>query len=320
MAGQRHLSGIQPSGLQHLGNYFGAIRQHVATQDDAFYFIADYHALTTSEDAATLKQNVFDLAATYLACGLDPERAVFFRQSDVPEVTELSWLLASVTGMGLLERAHSFKDKKSRGIQASVGLFYYPVLMAADILAYDSKWVPVGPDQVQHVEMTRDMATHFHTKYGETFVLPEHRLGVPEAVPGLDGTKMSKSYGNAIPIFARGKALKKLVMAIKTDSTPLEAPKEPKGCTVFALYSLMASETERDELAAKYRAGGFGYGHAKLALLEKLNEHFADMRARRDAYDAQPDEVEAILRAGAAKARVVAREVLNRARLRCGLD
>ncbi len=320
MAGERHLSGIQPSGLQHLGNYFGAIRQHVATQDDAFYFIADYHALTSSGDAATLRGNVFDLAATYLACGLDPERAVFFRQSDVPEVTELAWLLASVTGMGLLERAHSYKDKKARGIAASVSLFYYPVLMAADILLYDSKVVPVGPDQVQHVEMTRDMATHFNTKYGETFVLPRHHLGVPEAVPGLDGTKMSKSYGNAIPIFARGKALKKLVMAIKTDSTPLEGAKDPDKCTVFALYSLMASADEKAEMAELYRAGGYGYGHAKLALLAKIDEHFGEMRDRRDAYDQRPDEVEAVLQAGAEKARVVAREVLSRARRNCGLD
>ena len=320
MAGERHLSGIQPSGLQHLGNYFGAIRQHVAHQDDGFYFIADYHAMTSVEDAQTLRDHVFDLAATYLACGVDPERAVFFRQSDVPEVTELSWLLASVTAMGLLERAHSYKDKKARGIPASVGLFYYPVLMAADILAYDADVVPVGPDQVQHVEMTRDMATHFNTKYGETFRLPKHRIGVPVAVPGVDGEKMSKSYGNTIPIFARGKPLKKLVMAIKTDSTPLEDPKDPDTCTVFALYSLMAGAEEKAELAAKYRAGGFGYGHAKVALLDKMNDYFGEMRERRDAYARRPDDVEEALQLGARRARVVARTVLDRARRNCGLD
>ncbi len=317
---KRSLSGIQPSGQQHLGNYFGAIRAHVAQQDDGFYFIADYHALTTSSGAESLRTNVFDTAATYLACGLDPERAVLYRQSDVPEVTELSWLLASVTGMGLLERAHSYKDKKANGITPSVGLFYYPVLMAADILAVDAGVVPVGRDQVQHLEMTRDMATYFNEKYGPTFVLPETRLGTPETVPGVDGRKMSKSYGNTIPIFERGKALKKLVMGIKTDSTPMEDPKEPDGCTVFALYSLMASDDEKATLAAKYRAGNFGYGHAKLELLEKLNDTFGEMRDKREALEQRKDDVEDILRAGAKRARAVAREVLGRARANCGLD
>ncbi len=319
--GKRHLSGLQPSGLLHLGNYFGAIKQHVANQDDGYYFIADYHALTTLRDPDALRANVFDLAATYLACGLDPERAVLFRQSDVPEVCEMTWLLMTVTGMGLLERGHSFKDKSARGIQTTVGLFAYPILMACDILAYDSDLVPVGSDQVQHVEMTRDMAGYFNNTYGaEVFKLPKPMLARSTPVPGTDGTKMSKSYGNAIPMLASGKKLKKIVMAIKTDSTPLEEPKDPSTCTVFDLYSLMATEEEKAEMAENYRRGGYGYGHAKLALKEKMESYFAEVRERRAHYDDRPDEVEAILQAGGAKARKVARATLDRARLACGLD
>jgi tryptophanyl-tRNA synthetase len=320
MASKRHLSGIQPSGLLHLGNYFGAIRKHIANQDDAYYFIADYHALTTVRDPAVLQQNVFDAALTYLALGLDPERAVLFRQSDVPEVTELTWLLMTTTGMGLIERAHSFKDKVARGISPSMGLFCYPVLMAADILAYDAEIVPVGKDQVQHLEMTRDMATSFNAVYGDVFVLPKVVLGTPEPVPGIDGEKMSKSYGNTIPVFAKGKALKKLVMSIKTDSTPLEDPKDPSTCTVFELFSLFADDAAKAELAAKYRGGNFGYGHAKLALLEEMKRYFAEAHARKEALEKDPAQVEAILQAGAAKARAKAQAVLHRARVACGLS
>lgn len=317
----RHLSGVQPSGLLHLGNYFGAIRAHIANQDDAFYFIADYHALTTIRDADEMRRNVFDVAATYLALGLDPERAVLWRQSDVPEVQELAWLLASVTGMGLLERAHSYKDKVERNIQPSVGLFYYPVLMAADILAFDSEVVPVGKDQVQHLEMTRDMAASFNALYGEVFRMPQTQLAMPEPVPGIDGAKMSKSYDNHIPIFPESKkALKKRVMAIVTDSTPMEDPKDPDGCTVFALYSLFASPEQREAMRARYRGGNYGYGHAKLELLALIEAHFAEAGARYAALKADPGRVEAVLRAGAAKARPVARAVLDRARRACGLS
>lgn len=316
----RHLSGIQPSGLLHLGNYFGAIRQHIEQQDDAYYFIANYHALTTVFDAEQLRANTFDAAATYLALGLDPDRATLFRQSDIPEVTELAWLLATVTGMGLLEKAVSYKDKKERGLQATVGLFTYPLLMAADILIYDSDMVPVGSDQVQHVELTRDFATKFNERYGETFKLPSYKLGTPVPVPGIDGQKMSKSYGNHIPIFAEGKALKKLVMAIETDSAALEDAKDPDTCNVVALYKLFASPDAVAEMEANYRAGGYGYGHAKLALLEAINEHFAEARERRRHLIAHPEIVEEALDKGAQRARAVARDVLGRARRNCGVD
>lgn len=316
---KRYLSGIQPSGQLHLGNYFGAIRAHVEQQDNAFYFIADYHALTTVREPEKLRGYTFEVAATYLSLGLDPERAVLWRQSDVPEVTELAWLLATVTGMGLLERAHSFKDKRDRGIQPSVGLFYYPVLMAADILAFDSDVVPVGKDQVQHLEMTRDMAQSFNAVYGEVLALPSFELGVSELVPGIDGAKMSKSYDNHIPIFARGKALKKRVMAIKTDSTPIEDPKDPDTCTVFALYRLFADEAQQAEMRAKYAGGDYGYGHAKVELLELMKAHFAEAHERFAEFQAHPEQVEEILRAGAAKARPVAQAVLDRARAACGL-
>src|SRR5438876_4247280 len=254
MTRKRILSGVQPSGKLHLGNYFGAIKQHIALQQEAecFYFIADYHALTTVQDADILRQHVRDVALDYLALGLDPNKAVFFRQSDVPEVTELAWMLSCVTNTGLLERAHSYKDKLDKGIEASVGLFTYPVLMAADILIYRSHLVPVGEDQVQHLEMTRVMAGKFNRTDGDISTLPKPRL-VPHGaqVPGTDGQKMSKSYGNTIDIFAEGKALKKAVMGIVTDSTPVEAPKDPDKDTVFALYSLLATDAERAALAER---------------------------------------------------------------------
>jgi tryptophanyl-tRNA synthetase len=322
MSTPRFLSGIQPSGDLHLGNYFGAMVQHLENQaaGNSFYFIANYHALTTIQDAEVLRRNTFDVAASYLAMGLDPARATLFRQSDVPEVTELTWLLLTVTPMGLLERAVSYKDKVARGLSASGGLFTYPALMAADILAYDSNVVPVGADQVQHLEMTRDMAGAFNRIYdSEVFVLPEARLNEAKIVPGVDGQKMSKSYGNGIPLFLAGKKLKKRVMSIVTDSTPVEDAKDPDGCTVFQLYSLFASDDEKAALAERYRAGGMGYGDAKKALLEKVDAHFAPGRDRYAELQADPSYVEDVLRDGAAKARAVARQVVDRARAACGV-
>ncbi len=323
------LSGIQPSGTLHLGNYFGAIQQHIALQErdaNLFYFIADYHALTTLRDAQAMRDNVFDVAVSYLALGLDPEKVALFRQSDVPEVTEIAWLLATVTGMGLLERAHSYKDKIAQGIKPNVGLFSYPILMAADILAYDSDLVPVGKDQVQHVEMTQDMATHFNTSFdSEVFRRPEWEMAATTAaqkVPGLDGQKMSKSYGNTIPIFLEGKPLKKLVNRIVTDSRP---PEEAKNPDELFLFDLMALFLEADELAdwkAKVQAGGEsapGYGHLKARVREGIEEHFASARLRRAELIANPGYVESVLKAGADKARVRAQSVRGRALKACGL-
>jgi tryptophanyl-tRNA synthetase len=334
---KRILSGVQPSGKLHLGNYFGAIRQHIALQDEAecFYFIADYHALTTIEEATrrrldrdkitpadraqTLRENTLDVALDYLALGLDPDKAAFFRQSDVPEVHELAWIFSTVTNMGLLERAVSYKEKVERGIDASVGLFYYPMLMAADILIYRSHLVPVGKDQVQHVEMTRDIAEKFNRAFGEVFPIPNYRLDKEPKVPGLDGQKMSKSYNNTIEIFAEGKPLQKTVMGIVTDSTPKEAPKDPESCNVFALYTLFATDEEKAALAARYRAGGMGYGEAKKMLLEKINTYFAPARERRKQLAANPEEVEAILRRGAQRARTEARQTMALARQAIGM-
>src|SRR6516225_4252108 len=244
---KRFLSGIQPSGKLHLGNYFGAIKQHIALQSEgtSLYFIADYHALTTVQDPKAMREYVRDVALDYLALGLDPEQAIFFRHSDVPEVTELAWILGTVTNMGLLERAVSYKEKIDKGIEASVGLFTYPVLMAADILIYRSHVVPVGRDQVQHIEMAQDMAGKFNRAYGEIFPLPDYRLDKGSKVPGTDGQKMSKSYGNTIEIFAEGKPLRKTVMGIVTDSKQVADPKDPEHCNVFALYSSFATEAEK---------------------------------------------------------------------------
>ncbi len=317
----RILSGVQPSGKLHLGNYFGAIRQHIALQDEGecFFFIADYHALTTIQDRRQLAENVRAVALDYLALGLDPDRTAFFRQSDVPEVTELAWILSTVTGMGLLERAHSYKDKVARGITPSAGLFFYPVLMAADILIYRSNLVPVGQDQVQHIEMTRDMAGSFNQVYGKVFPLPEARLDRAPNVPGTDGKKMSKSYGNTIEIFAEGKALKDSVMRIVTDSTPVEAPKDPEKDTLFALFSLFADEAEKEELGARYRAGGLGYGEVKKALLAKIEAHFSAARVQRKELASHPSVVEAALRKGAEKARAEAMETMRLVREAVGL-
>ncbi|MFQ3581058.1 MAG: tryptophan--tRNA ligase [Chloracidobacterium sp.] len=319
---KRFLSGIQPSGKLHLGNYFGAIAQHIALQEEgeAFYFIANYHALTTINDATRLRELTREVAATYLALGLDPQRAVLFRQSDIPELHELAWLLATVTGMGLLERAHAYKDKVARGLAPKVGLFYYPVLMAADILAYQSDVVPVGADQAQHVEMTRDMAGFFNHTYGEVFVLPEARVSEAAGlVPGTDGQKMSKSYGNVIELFADDATLKKAVMGIVTDSAPVEAPKDPERNTIFQLYALVASPEEKAAMAEAFRAGGFGYGEAKKLLLAKLKTQFGPARERYLALLARPDEIEDVLLAGAKRARAEALATIQAARTACGL-
>ena len=320
----RILSGVQPSGKLHLGNYFGAIKNHIDLQQlpnaERFYFIADLHSLTTVQDAPALRDFVRGVAVDYLALGLDPAQSVFFRQSDVPEVTELAWLLATVTGMGLLERAHSFKDKTAKGIKPSVGLFYYPVLMAADILIYKSHLVPVGQDQAQHIEMTQDMAGYFNQTYKrEVFVRPEAKLSAAPKVVGIDGEKMSKSYGNTIDLQATPAQLKKVIMSIKTDSTPVEAPKNPDQDNVFSLYALLGTPEETAALAAKYRAGGLGYGTAKQMLLEKVTAYFAQYREKRAQLLAQPAYVEDVLRSGAAKAREVARQTLEEARTACGL-
>jgi len=319
----RILSGVTPSGKPHLGNYFGAIQQHIELQDlpgaEPFYFIADFHSMTTVQDAARRRDFVRDVAVDYLALGLDPKRSTFFRQSDVPEVAELAWMLCSVTGMGLLERAHSYKDKVAKGITSSVGLFYYPVLMAADILIYRSNLVPVGQDQVQHIEMTQDMAGYFNHTYGEVFVRPEPKLSRTPKVPGIDGQKMSKSYGNAIEMELEGKALRKVVMSIVTDSKTLEDPKDPATDNVFALYQLFGTPDEVDDLARKYRAGGFGYGHAKQALYEKIEAYFAPYRKKRAELLASLDHVDAVLRDGAERARAIAVRTLEDARKASGL-
>ncbi|MBT3294463.1 MAG: tryptophan--tRNA ligase [Verrucomicrobia bacterium] len=318
----RILSGIQPSGKLHIGNYFGMMRPAIELQEQgqAYLFIANYHALTTVTDPEVLRAWTWDVALDFLACGLDPERTVFFRQSDVPEVTELSWLLSIVTPMGLLERCHSYKDKTAKGITPSHGLFAYPVLMAADILAVQATVVPVGRDQKQHVEVTRDLAIKFNHQYGEIFTVPEPSIREHVAVvPGVDGQKMSKSYNNHIELFGSKKETKSRVMRIVTDSTPLEDPKDPDTCNVFALYKLFADEAEQQAMADQYRAGDFGYGTAKKALFEKLWDYFEPFRARREALAADPDFVESVLQRGAAKARIEAGKTLQAARKAMGL-
>ena len=320
----RVLSGIQPTGRFHWGNYFGAIRQYIALQDNeqAFYFIADLHALTTIRDAATLRGFTRDAALDLLALGLDPAKATLFRQSDIPEVTELMWLLTTLTPMSLLEKCHAYKDKLAKGLSADAGLFSYPVLMAADILLYDSNVVPVGVDQVQHVEVTRDLAVKFNLTYQQdVFVLPDARVMAETAkVVGTDGEKMSKSYGNTIELFEDAKKLRKKIMSIKTDSTPVEAPKNPETCAVFTLYKLFATDTQQAELANRYRAGGMGYGEAKQALFEAAEAFIGPARERREKLAANTNDVEDVLQAGAQRARVKAQEVLNRAREACGLS
>ncbi|MFA5689439.1 MAG: tryptophan--tRNA ligase [Kiritimatiellales bacterium] len=319
----RILSGIQPSGKLHLGNYFGMMKPALELQNEgeAFLFIADYHALTTVHNAALLREQVKDVALDFLAAGLDPERTAFYRQSDLPEVQELTWLLSVICPMGLLERAHSYKDKVAKGFAASHGLFTYPVLMAADILIVQAGIVPVGRDQKQHVEITRDLAMKFNNEFGETFKIPEPSIRESVAVvPGVDGQKMSKSYGNTLEIFGDPAALKKRVMQIVTDCTPLEDPKNPDACTAFALYKLFASDAEAANLAARYRAGGFGYGTAKKELLAMINDYFTPLRARRAELEKNMDYVEEVLQKGAAKARVEAHKTLKAARKAVGLE
>ena len=320
----RILSGIQPSGALHVGNYFGMMKPAIELQNqgEAYYFIANYHSMTSLFDAAERRKNTMDVALDFLACGLDPARTVFFRQSDVPEVTELAWLLTTLTPMGLLERAHSYKDKIAKGIAPNHGIFAYPVLMAADILIYDSNIVPVGRDQKQHVEMTRDMAIKFNEQYGETFILPEPKIRDDVAViPGTDGQKMSKSYGNTIEIFGEEKALRKKVMGIVMDS---RSPQEPKPDAdknlAIQLLKLMAPTAMAREWEDKLRVGGLGYGDLKKALFEQYWNYFAEARKKRAELASKPDFVERVLADGAAKARAKAQEVLKRARKACGLD
>lgn len=319
----RILSGIQPSGKLHLGNYFGMMKPALRLQEqgEAFLFIANYHALTSVSDPDRLRTDTFDVALDFLACGLDPKRTVFFRQSDVPEVTELTWLLSTVTPMGLLERCHSYKDKLAKGIAPSHGLFSYPVLMAADILLYQSNVVPVGRDQKQHVEVTRDIALKFNNQYGPVFAIPDPSIQEDVAVvPGIDGQKMSKSYGNTIELFGDPKETRARILRVVTDSTPLDAPKNPDTCNVFALYKLFASQEDRDSMAARYRAGHFGYGHAKKALAEAFDAAFLPFRQRRAELAANRDYVEDVLREGAARARAEARKTLTKARQAMGIE
>jgi len=319
----RILSGVQPSGKLHLGNYFGMMKSALQLQEkgDAFIFIANYHALTTVHDRERLKQDTWDVALDFLACGLDPERTIFFRQSDVPEVHELAWLLSIVTPMGLLERCHSYKDKIAKGIAPSHGLFAYPVLMASDILLYQSNLVPVGKDQKQHVEVTRDIAIKFNNEFGEeVFTIPEPFIPDEVAVvPGLDGQKMSKSYGNTIELFGDMKEAKARIMRIVTDSKGLEEPKDPATCNVFALYKLFATPAQRAEMEANYRGGNYGYGHAKKALFALFEERFAPLRAKRAELQANPDYVEQVLKKGAERARAAATVTLDKARKAVGL-
>src|SRR6266545_2854464 len=359
----RILSGIQPSGMLHIGNYFGMMRPAIALQaeGEALYFIADYHALTSVRDPKTLRENSRLVALDFLACGLDPERAALFRQSDVPQVTELAWVLSTLAPMGLLERAHSYKDKLARGMAATVGLFNYPVLMAADILIYDSDIVPVGKDQKQHIEITRDLAVKMNETFGEIFKLPEPliieaipvpgkpnlaespfmrgkyfdvegfvpgtavldpytgRIVLVGSVPGIDGQKMSKSYGNNIDIFGDEKETRKRIMSIVTDSTPVEAPKDPSKSTIFQLYSLFASKSEIAEMREQFQKGGTGYGDFKKQLFEKLWYYFAPMRKRREEILADKSYVDNVLARGAKRANEVADVVMKRVRAAIGL-
>ncbi|MDD5677539.1 MAG: tryptophan--tRNA ligase [Kiritimatiellae bacterium] len=319
----RALSGIQSSGKLHVGNYFGMIKPALELQEkgETFYFIANYHALTSVTEAEALRASTRDVALDYLACGLDPERTALYRQSDIPEIHELAWLLSVVTPMGLLERCHSYKDKLAKGIPANHGLFAYPVLMAADILAVQADVVPVGQDQKQHVEVTRDIAVKFNQKFGETFKIPEPLIRESVAVvPGLDGQKMSKSYNNTIELFAPQAETRKAIMRIVTDSKTVAEPKDPAACNIFKLYSLFAPEQEREAMAARYRAGGLGYGEVKKALYEHFRTYFEPFRQRRMEYQNDPERVEQILQRGAARAREELRKTLKAARRAVGLD
>jgi tryptophanyl-tRNA synthetase len=319
----RVLSGIQPTGPIHWGNYFGAIRQYIALQDNeqAYYFIANLHALTTVRDREKLRQYTFDVALDLLALGLDPNKATLFVQSDVPEVSELCWLLMTGAPMGLLERCHAYKDKKAKGLTADAGLFTYPVLQAADILAYDSDTVPVGEDQVQHIEVCRDLAGSFNHEFGNVFVMPKAQvLDSSARVPGTDGEKMSKSYNNTLLVFEDAKAQRKQIMRIVTDSRPMDQPKEPAGDVLYDLYSLVASDSEREAIAATYRRGGFGYGEIKKALADAAEKYWAEPRARRAELAAKPERIHEVRADGAATARKKAGEAWGRAQQACGIS
>jgi tryptophanyl-tRNA synthetase len=318
----RILSGLQPSGALHIGNYFGMMRPAVALQaeGEALYFVADYHALTSLRDPEMLRANSRRVALDLLACGFDPERATLFRHSDVPQVTELAWILSTVAPMGLLERAHSYKDKLARGMSANVGLFSYPILMAADILIYDSDVVPVGKDQKQHIEITRDLAVKMNETYGDVFKLPEPRIQPEtETVPGIDGQKMSKSYGNNIDIFGDEKEMRKRVMSIVTDSVAVDAPKDPATSTIFKLYSLVASKDEIANMRERFLNGGTGYGEFKKELFEKLWEYFAPMRKRREEILRDQSYIDDVLASGARRANAIADQVMDRVRKAVGL-
>jgi tryptophanyl-tRNA synthetase len=319
----RILTGIQPSGTLHIGNYFGAMKPAVELQErgEAYYFIADYHSMTSLSDAAQRRKNTLDVALDFLACGLDPKRSVFWRQSDIPEVCELMWVLGTLTPMGLLERAHSYKDKTAKGISPNFGLFAYPVLMAADILLYDANLVPVGKDQRQHLEMTRDIAIKFNQNYGETLVVPEADIRDEVAtVPGLDGQKMSKSYGNTIDLFGDEKTTRKKIMGIVMDSrTPAEPKPDAEKNLAIQLLKLVAPADVAADFENRLRAGGLGYGDLKKALFEHYWNYFAEARARRAELAANPDYVKQVLNDGAERARATAGVVLTRARTACGL-
>ncbi len=318
----RILSGLQPTGRLHLGNFFGMMEPAIRLQDEgeAFYFIADYHSLTSVRDPAVLRENCLHLAVDFLSCGLDPAKATLFRQSDVPEVTELSWILSTLTPMPMLENCHSYKDKTARGVVPNAGLFTYPILMAADILIYDSDIVPVGRDQKQHVEVTRDIAVKMNAVYGDVLRIPAPRIKEETAaVPGLDGQKMSKSYDNIIAIFEDEKGLKKKIMGILTDSTPVESPKDPDTSLIVTLYKLMAGPDEMTALEADFRRGGTGYGDFKKRLLGKTWEYFAPMRAKRAELLQNLDHVHDVLRHSAEKARGIAQQTMDRVRKATGL-
>lgn len=319
----RILTGLQPSGKLHIGNYFGAMQPavHLQDQGEAFYFIADYHAMTSMKDADTLRANIQDLAIDFLACGLDPEKATIFRQSDIPEVNELAWILSTVCPMGLLERAHSYKDKIARGLDANHALFAYPTLMAADILLYDAELVPVGKDQKQHLEITRDLAGKINDRFGEnTLTIPEVQIKENTAVvPGLDGQKMSKSYHNTIPLTGNKKAIRKSVMRIVTDSTPVEDPKPTDSSTVIALYKLFADDAQVQQMIDDHMAGGFGYGDFKQRVFDAYWDYFAHVREKREELEGNLDYVNQVIAEGAEKARAESTKVLDRVRKAVGL-
>lgn len=320
---KRILTGVQPSGVLHIGNYFGAIQSAVRLQSEGetLLFIADLHSLTVTPKPEDLRERINRVALDFLACGLDPKTTMFFRQSDIQEVCELTWILNCLTGIGFLERAHSYKDKVAKGFVPNNGLFSYPVLMAADILLYKSNAVPVGKDQKQHLEITRDIAIKFNQTYQDILVVPDAIISESVAIiPGTDGQKMSKSYNNTIEIFGDEKKTRKKIMSIMTDSKGMEEPKDPESCNIFQLYKLFATPAQQEEMAARYRAGNYGYGHAKQALYECYMDYFAPMRKRREELAKDPGYIQQVLRDGASKARVIAQQTMREVRTAVGLS